>query len=127
MKIGNKNHRDYIALIPTIIFGPIISVMIISLVVFLMCYYPKEKFDNIKWKTNIEERYRMSEDIIKNYILIGRTKSEIIELLGDEFYVHSDGAISYYLGFVPPIKMDPDILTIYFEDGLVVKVIQRRT
>jgi hypothetical protein len=127
MNIGNKNHREYIALIPTIILSPVISVMTISLIIFLMCYYPKEEFDAIKWRENIEERYRMSEDIIKKDILTGKTKNEIIELLGNEFYVHSDGSISYYLGFAPPMKMDADILTIYFENELSVKVTQRRT
>jgi hypothetical protein len=69
----------------------------------------------------------MSEYIIKNEILIGKTKDEIIELLGDDFYEGGNERISYYLGLAQGLGIDPDILIIHFENGIVIKVYQKTT
>jgi hypothetical protein len=126
--IGNKTTRKFIAFIPTVIATPILYVMVISLWLLSSLYYPKETFDHTKWHENVEERYKMSNYIIKNNILMGKTKDEITALLGDDFYVRGKDIIGYYLGFVPGIaNIDPDVLVIYFENGIVVKVEQIRT
>jgi len=60
--------------------------------------------------------------------LIGKTKDEVIELLGDDFYSYDENHIVYDLGFVPELlNIDPDVLDIYFENGKVVKVRQYGT
>ena len=70
----------------------------------------------------------MSNDIIKSEILIGKTKEEVIELLGDDFYTYNENHIAYDLGFVPGLfNIDPDVLDIYFEKGKVIKVDQHET
>jgi hypothetical protein len=126
--IGSKTNRKFIAFIPTVIVSPILYVMVISLWLLSSLYYPKQTFDHTKWHENVDERYKMSSYIIKNNILMGKTKDEIIELLGNDFYVRGKDMIGYYLGFVPGIaNIDPDVLVIYFENGIVVKVEQIRT
>jgi heme/copper-type cytochrome/quinol oxidase subunit 2 len=126
--VGNKKSRKYIAIIPTIIVSPIIYLMVILIWIFSMSYYPKEKFDSIKWNKNIEERYKMAKDIIEKNILIGKTKDEVIKLLGNDYYESEEGTISYYLGLVPGLaNIDPDVLVLYFENGIVVKVEQINT
>jgi hypothetical protein len=126
--IGNKNKRKYIALIPTVIISPIMYIVVIFLWLTIISYYPKEKFDTIKWHENIEERYKMSENIIKEKILIGKTREEVIEILGSDFYERGMDNIGYYLGFIPQLyNIDPDVLIIYFENGIVIKVEQINT
>jgi hypothetical protein len=126
--IGPKKYRKYITIIPTVIISPILYVMIITLWIFSISYYPKEKFDTIKWHENTEERYKMSAYIIENKILIGKTKEEIIKLLGNDYHKREKDSIGYYLGFVPGLfSIDPDVLIIYFENGIVIKVKQIET
>lgn len=108
--------------------SPIIYIGLIFLWIFSISYYPPNDFDAQEWKTNVEERYKMSEDIIESEMLIGKTKREITELLGQDFYSYRENHIAYELGFVPGLfNIDPDVLDIYFEDGIVTKVEQHET
>ena len=83
LNIGNGINRNFTALIPTLILIPIIFAGITYLGVF---YYPSYEFNKQNWEVNKEERYKMSEDIIDSKMLIGKTKVEITELLGPDFY-----------------------------------------
>jgi len=124
-KIGNEKYRAFIAIIPTIILSPLIYFAIIIIWMFSITYYPNKDFDQNKWKSNIEARYEMSEDIIDSKILIGKTKKEVVDLLGPNFYTHGENHISYDLGFVPGLlNIDPDFLDIYFENEKVNRVEQ---
>ena len=125
LKIGNDKNRKFFAIIPTVIVSPLIYVGLIVIWIYSMSYYPKKDFDRSEWKSNVEARYEMSKDIIDSKILIGKTKVEIIELLGAEFYAYGDNHIAYDLGFVPGfMNIDPDYLDIYFDNGKVNKVEQ---
>ncbi|MEL0645351.1 hypothetical protein V6251_13240 [Olleya sp. Ti.3.14] len=128
LNLGNEKSRKLIALIPTIFFSPIIYIGLIYLWIFSASYYPSNDFDKQEWETNVEERYKMSEDIIESKILIGKTKEEITKLLGQDFYSYNENHIAYELGFVPGLfNIDPDVLDIYFENGKVTKVEQHQT
>jgi uncharacterized membrane protein len=128
LKFGNNKNRKFIALIPTLFLSPIIYVGIIYLWIFSISYYPSNEFNKQEWETNVEERYKMSEDIIESEILIGKTKDEITELLGQDFYSYAENHIAFELGFVPGLfNIDPDVLDIYFENGKVIKVEQHQT
>jgi len=128
LKLGSKKSRKYLAIIPTLILSPLTYVGIIMIWWVSISYYPKKDFNKQEWETNIEERYIMSENIIDSEILIGKTKKEVIELLGSDYYTYGEEHISYYLGFVPGIvNIDPDVLDIYFENGKVIKVSQHET
>lgn len=127
-KLGNDKNRRFLAIIPTIIISPILYVSIIMIWIFSISYYPKTDFSKQKWESNKDERYKMSNDIIKNELLIGKTKDEVINLLGNDFYKYDDNHIAYDLGFVPGLfNIDPDVLDIYFENGKVIKVGQHET
>ena len=70
----------------------------------------------------------MSKNIINSEMLIGKTKEEVIELLGNKYSDHGENHIEYYLGFVPRmLNIDPDYLDIYFENGKVIKVSQHNS
>ncbi len=45
-------------------------------------YHPESKFDSKKWTENVEGRHEMRKDLIDSKILIGKTKKEVIEILG---------------------------------------------
>lgn len=63
----------------------------------------------------------MTEDIIESEMLIGLTQEEVKQILG------GDGTY-YYVGFVPGfIVIDPDVLSITYENGKVTNVRQYRT
>jgi len=67
----------------------------------------------------------MTEDIIKRKILIGKSKREVLQILGD---TDSTGAILYYsVGITPYGGIDDDIIEIKIENGKVVNVKQRST
>ena len=126
--VGNGKNRKYLAIIPTLILSPIVYIGLIYLWIFSISYYPTDDFDKQMWQSNPEERYKMSENIIESKILIGKTKREIIELLGNDYYSYSENHIAYGLGFVPGLfTIDPDVLDIYFENGKVIKVEQHKT
>ncbi len=128
LNIGNEKNRKYFAVLPTIVLSPLVYVAAIVIWIVSMTYYPSKDFDKQEWKSNIEERYQMSEDIIDSEILIGKSKQEVIELLGTEYWSNGEDNISYYLGFVPGIaNIDPDVLDIYFENGRVIKISQHGT
>ena len=125
LKIGNDKNGKFLAIIPTVILSPLIYVGLIVIWIFSMSFYTKKDFDRSEWKTNVEARYEMSKDIIDSKILIGKTKEEIIELLGADFYSYGDNHIAYDLGFVPGfMNIDPDYLDIYLVNGKVNKVEQ---
>ena len=93
-----------------------------------MSYHPTHDFDKEKWFADKETRYNLSEDIIESEMLIGKTKSEVRQILGDENNTDQSDNWSYYLGFKPGFaNIDPDVLDIEFKDGKVIKVGQHET
>jgi hypothetical protein len=125
LKIGNDNNRKFIALIPTIILSPIIYFGLVMIWIFSVSYYPTSDFDQNEWKSNIEERYKMSEDIIESEMLIGKNRDEVINILGNNYSTNNENRLSYELGFVPGLfNIDPDYLDIKFENEIVVSVNQ---
>jgi hypothetical protein len=95
---------------------------------FSMSYHPTHDFDKEKWFADKETRYELSEDIIESEMLIGKTKSEVRQILGDENNTDQSDHWSYYLGFRPGFaNIDPDVLDIEFKDGKVIRVGQHET
>lgn len=70
----------------------------------------------------------MSENIIASKMLIGKSKEQVINLLGKKYFVYHNNHYSYYLGMVPGINnIDPDLLDVYFENDIVVTVGQHES
>jgi len=60
--------------------------------------------------------------------LIGKTKQEVIDILGDDGNKMESNVWYYNLGFVPRfMAIDPDVLTIKFDNGKVIEVGQHET
>ena len=120
--------RRIITCAGTIILTPIIYVGLIAAFLFYISYYPTRKFDETVWRTDKEKRYEMTQDIIDNELLIGKTKNEIMKTLGDDFFKYDENHWGYDVGFVPRLlNIDPDILDIHFKDDKVESVGQHES
>ena len=107
----------------TIITTPIVYFMLIWLMFF---YYPKYDFNKTSWQTNKGERYEISNNIIDSKMLIGKSKKEVIQIMGDEGNMDTSDDWSYNIGTIPKIgNIDPSNLNITFKDGKVIEVTQR--
>ncbi|SFJ59725.1 hypothetical protein [Olleya namhaensis] len=67
-----------------------------------------EKFDEVKWRNGSQiERGNMSTDLVESKILIGKSKSEVIEKIG--YPKDSTKTNFYYLidfGYMTPFHLD---------------------
>lgn len=126
--IDNKKKQNIATWTATIIATPIIYVGLVMLWIFSINYYPSKDFDKQKWLTDKEKRYELSEEIIESKILIGKTKAEVKQILGDEGNLENKNFWNYYLGYRPQLfGIAPDVLDIAFKDGKVIKVDQHQT
>jgi len=120
--------RKIASWVATLIATPLIYIGIIVLLFFIMSYYPTHDFDKEKWFTDEEKRYEMSDNIIESNMLIGKTKTEIQQILGDGHNSDQSDGWYYYLGYRPGFaNIDPDVLYIEFKNGKVIKVEQHKT
>lgn len=89
---------------------------------------PHEKFDSEKWKHSNDTsedtwslRWDMMNDLRNNYTLVGKTRKQIIALLGKPDG-DDDTKISYYLGY-SKTGINTGILTLFFDkDDKVSKI-----
>ena len=89
----------------------------------------EERFDESRWQSNPARRYKMADDLIDQKLLIGKTKDEVISLLGHpEFFdENTDDYITYAMGQAPSFKRGlRDRLVVVFKDGLVIEVIHAK-
>jgi amino acid transporter len=127
-RIKDKWKRQLSIWLATLTLTPIIYFGLITGWVSFVSYYPERDFDKTKWETDIERRYEMTDDLVKNRKLIGKTKEEIKELLGQEGVSFDGSRWTYYIGFKPSLfGIDPDVLEIEFKEGKVSKSWTRET
>ncbi|TXE05130.1 hypothetical protein [Algoriphagus aquimarinus] len=124
----NPNWRNEISFGLAFILGPIVYVSIFLIFIFTATYYPKKEFDKQLWISNPDIRYEMTGDLIDNNRLIGLSKNEVINLLGEDYYFSTDTSINYDVGFVPGLfNIDPDVTLIKLRNDKVVEVLQHET
>jgi amino acid transporter len=126
--IEEKKKQNIATWTATIIVTPIIYVGLVMLWICSISYYPSNNFDKQKWFSDKEKRYELSEDIIESKMLIGKTKAEVKQILGDGENIENNDLWNYYLGYRPQLfGIDSDVLDIEFKDGKVIKVSQHQT
>ena len=127
-KIKNNGFRQLTTWLVPLALTPIVYLGLILIWFAVATYYPERTFEKDKWTTDVEKRYEMTDDLVNNKKLIGKTKKEIIELLGQEENNLDSLRWTYYIGYKPSIiGIDPDVLEIEFKDDIVVKCWTRRT
>jgi len=118
-KTASKTRRWAAPVLLTILTVPAVYVVGAFIWMEVMEYYPNRKFDQNAWKTNPDTRYEYTHDLIKNKILIGKTRPQILQLLGDNGDT-SQTEMQYYIGTKPELlDIDPSSLIIDFEHGKV--------
>lgn len=94
-------------------------------------YHHLKYFDTESWIDTPELRYEMSDDLIASKQLIGKTKEEVIELLGENDWLSWNDALkgkddnvwNYGLGIEPgAFNENKDILLVTFKNNKVVSV-----
>lgn len=127
-KIGHNFVAALAAMLLTAVSISVVYVVVASAFFAMATYYPDDDFDRLRWLAEKEKRFELSEDLIESRMLIGKTKAEVKQLLGDEGNEEQSNYWQYYLGYRPTIMgIDPDVLDIYFEDGKVTRVEQHQT
>lgn len=77
------------------------------------------KFSKAKWENNVSNRYYMIDDIEKNHNIIGKSKNEVIDLLGKNFIENNeDSTIMYEIEYS---LVSVQYYVLYFENNTVTK------
>lgn len=90
-----------------------------------LIYLFEERFDKNQWRANPSRRYQMVDDLIESQLLIGKTKDDVILLLGEPYSSIASGndVFLYRLGKPPSFfESKREQLLIAFEVGIVFKV-----
>ena len=85
------------------------------------------QFDQTQWNSSPLTRYKMSKDVVESNMLYGKTKDEIISLLGSAIPSTLEGKehLIYSLGTPPSFfENKEEKLVVIFEDNKVINVIQ---
>ncbi len=123
--ISDDKSRKVATLTATIFSTPFIYLVIVMLWIMSISYYPSADFDKQKWQNDIEKRYELTDDLIDNEVLIGKSMKQVKKLLGTDYQESGKDRWSYYLGTKPALfAIDPDYLDIDFKNGRVIHVTQ---
>ncbi len=118
--------RDIWAAVCAAIVSPAIYTLIILVVLFYVNSAPERVFDRDWWLNNGNKRYEMAGDIINSGMLLGKTKQEVVSLLGNDYVSNENEeaqSIGYDLGFSSESMNLPDrMLNIEFDGDKVINV-----
>ncbi|WP_146167224.1 hypothetical protein [Christiangramia gaetbulicola] len=80
----NRIPKVPFAALCSIILSPLIyqGILIAFFSLIFYEYHPERDFNKESWNEEIQNRHEMSTDLVENDILIGKSKAEIIEMLG---------------------------------------------
>jgi|GEM_PF-492341 len=110
-----------------IIFA-IFTCLLLSVITLVCVFKYQHTFSKSKWDTNKENRYKIVNDMLSKYQLIGMRESDVIQLLGREDnkkptsfkiskrYFPPDVTLIYYLGVD---YMDNNWLILSINNGIV--------
>lgn len=111
-----------------VVLTPVIYVAIVLVTFYCVSFTPSKPFSEEQWRNQPETRVEMIDDVIRKRLLIGKTRQQVISLLGEPIdlgngHFSSDKEdMIYYLG--PErglIGIDSEWLLIWLENDVVVK------
>jgi len=105
----------------TVLFAFLISIIVV--LILNISFVPSSiKFNMQVWEENLSQRNKMAKYIIEKKLLIGKTKQEVINMLGNDYYNYPN-MMSYQIGYSDNyMSVDPDVLYINFENNQVIEV-----
>lgn len=80
--VKNKKIRNWTSVVGTVIIAPILYFVLVFAFFSYLFYETQYDFDKEKWFADKHSRFEMRDDIMERGILKGKSKSEIIELIG---------------------------------------------
>ena len=90
-----------------------------------MLWLFEERFDKDQWRQNPSQRYKMIDDLIESQLLIGKTKDEVVLVLGQPNLKTSErnNAFAYSIGDQPSFfDSQPEHLLVIFINNKVDEV-----
>ena len=122
-RIKDEKKRNATSVIITIILAPILYVGIITAFFSYLFHEPQFDFEKERWFANERKRFEMRDDLVKSNILIGKTKNEIIQLIGRSESADSTDFWTYNLGMSSSgLGWQFNSLQLIFENGIVIDV-----
>ena len=115
MFIKTIDKRKWLTFLITTILTPVVYFFLFyPLVAKTTNYHHQKYFDNSEWKSKPALRYEMIDQVINEDILIGKTKTEVEQLLGkaewftwdETLKAHNNNKWNYGLGIEPKIFND---------------------
>ncbi|WP_034062655.1 hypothetical protein [Lacinutrix jangbogonensis] len=105
----------------------IIGVFLLASVISYFILEANEKqFDRTQWNTSPLTRFKMAKSLMESDILYGKTKEEVISLLGNAIPSTLKGKdhLVYAIGTPPSFfEAKEEKIVVVFEDGKVINVI----
>lgn len=96
--IKNKQTRNWTLIAGTIIIAPLLYIVFVLAFFSYLSTEAQHEFNKEKWLADKHSRFEMRDDIIESKILIGKSKSEIIDLIGKPESKDTTELWKYYLG-----------------------------
>ncbi|MDH6307652.1 hypothetical protein M2451_000101 [Dysgonomonas sp. PFB1-18] len=129
-KISKKKDAPFRPNMINVFFQTLISIpfiLIIGLIITLvvdsyLIEDSSKEFSSENWHKYAEKRTEYANQIVDNQLLIGKTKEEVVAILGNDTVNYFSFGIRYDLGNQSAI--DRYWLLIHFEDGKVYEVIK---
>jgi hypothetical protein len=119
LRIAKAKNIKVNALICTVLFPIIFTFIFINVDEnYIRPCMRSSKFDSQKWKSNEYARYRMVNDLITSRVLIGKTKEEVIALLGNS---KEEGPCTNCIGYATHepeqgFSIDHEVIHISFDN-----------
>jgi hypothetical protein len=96
--IKNKQTRNWTLIAGTVIIAPLLYLVFVLAFFSYLSIKPQHEFNKEKWLADKHSRFEMRDYIIESKILIGKSKSEIIDLIGKPESKDTTELWKYYLG-----------------------------
>lgn len=118
----DRQLTQYTPFIILIVISPWIKKLAICFWSIAIGMHSDYGFDHNAWINEPNQRHQIVHHLTKTKYLHEKTKTEILELLGEPNY-KSDNSISYHIGKSSSFNIDPDLLKIIFTDETFLKAI----
>lgn len=121
--IKNKNTINGTSIFGTIIIAPILYIGLVMAFFSYLFYEPQYDFEKERWFADKNSRFKMRDDLLNSGILNGKSKSEVIELIGNSESNDSTEIWTYDLGMSGAgFGWQFNSLQLTFENGIVTDV-----
>ncbi|MGB1307332.1 MAG: hypothetical protein ACPG6B_00375 [Oceanihabitans sp.] len=99
--------------------------LLASIISYFLIQANEKQFDATAWHASPLTRYKMAKAIVESNMLIDKTKTEVITLLGNTkpSTLHGKEHLVFALGTAPSFfEAKPETLVVIFENNKAIKV-----